>query len=469
MTFKNIFIYDKLKSAERVCISLMGFTIAGIGTLIEYSRMMHALGNFFYNINPSIKIDIVIPNVIECMIKTINIKQLDRIFTHKTEKRHIAITTSKEMHRLNENTNTLEVLDFIKQSDIIIDIGIFMDILYKENVIAPLVHHSLEKNKLLFFSTYNQLVKMDFLKNFSDITIKVNNINDTYDDLIKPYCTNLDTVKAKIFNKYDSVSSFVQATIDRIPKDRKIVVILPTSVDYFRKYKLSHWQTIINALAKDDRYYFIVLGGSKYSYLSDFNKDEINFAKALLDGLNSKALQNITNLTSLLEYEESASIINNFANYCITNDTGLTHWSILCGVPTLILSSCIYDYQIARTRLSLSNIDKFYNMNDLYQYLGYKCSWLEILAGNPDIECRSCTLKIISRYLNSIFNFDTSDELREYLHSIPFYKGEVELELNHLLSKLTDDEKEYLLHSIPPERVIETFLTKIVPLKRLDS
>ena len=46
MPFKNAFMYNKLKSAKRVCISLMGFTIAGIGTLIEYSRMMYALGNF---------------------------------------------------------------------------------------------------------------------------------------------------------------------------------------------------------------------------------------------------------------------------------------------------------------------------------------------------------------------------------------------------------------------------------------
>ena len=467
MSIKNTLVYNKLKNANRVCISLMGFTVAGIGTLIEYSRMMYVLGNFFYKLNPSAKIDIVIPSIVECMFKIINIKQLDRIFIHKIEKRHYSETIVKEVCTAAETASTAEALSFIKQADIIIDIGVFISTFYKENVITPLLYHSLEKNKLFFFSTYSQLTKMDFLKNFSDITIKANNINDTYDDLIKPYCNNLDIIDAKIFNKYTNITNFVQTTMDQIPKDKKIIVILPTSVDYFRKYKLSHWQTIINSLASDNKYYFIVLGGSKYSYLSNTNKEEISFAKALLNGVSNKALQNISNLTSLLEYEESAMIINNFADCCITNDTGLAHWSVLCGVPTLILSSCIYDYQIARLHFNLLNIDKFYNMNELYQYFGYKCDWLEILAGNPNIECRSSAMKIISRYLNTIFNFDTSDELKEYLQSIPFYKNEVEA--NYARLKLTDKEKERLLHSIPPERVIETFLTKIVPLKRLDS
>ena len=466
------FIYDKLKNAKRVCL-IFNIGNNGIGDLIEFGRMFVALDRFFYDINPTIKIDIIVPDIMKNLYNSIDMKCLDKVISINYIRDDKSISYNKtddKTFNFNYNgsidtiINELEVIDFAKQSDIIIDLSSQYSKVYHNNILLPLILYSIENSQLLFYGIKNLLASFNYKNEFDNFIVESPYINDSYVDLLKLY-TDADilTLVEKVYKNLP-ISSFVQQIIDKIPKTKKLIAIMPTSTSYYRKYKLSHWQTIINTLSNEDSFYFIILGGSKYSHLSIINNSEKIESKLLIDGLSDKAKASISNLTGELELEESMSIISNFSDYCITNDTGLAHIAVLCKVPTLMLSIGSFDYKKIHKEA--------YNILDIYKRFGYACNWLEILAGNTNfnwIAYKCCnTINIlyhtifINLSLKEIYNFVSELELE----SLDSEKTSIINNQQITKERLSQTILERLLHSIPPERVIETFLTKIVPLKR---
>ena len=454
------FIYDKLKSAKRVCIILNNGN-NGIGDLIEFGRMFVALDKFFYSINPTIKIDIIVPDIMENLYKSIDMKCLDRIKSNKYLKddksyEYIKIddkTFNFDYSGVNDsNLNSFEIVDFAKQSDVIIDLSVEYSSSYHTNILLPLILYSIDNNQLLFYGIKNLLTRFNYKNKFNNLLIKSNYINDSYRDLLKIY-TNINILTERIYKSLP-ISSYVQKIIDKTTKTKKLITILPTSTNHFRKYKLESWQKIINTLSNEDKYHFIILGGSKYSHLSIIDSHERIESNALIDGLSDKAKASTYNLTGELELEESISIIGNFSDYCITNDNGLAHASVLYKIPTLMLSIGSFSYETDK---------EAYDILDIYKRFGYKCDWLEILAGNPKYNWITYNrfgniIKVLRRI---VFTDNIHIDIHKYLYE------EIAIDMRHIIKENLDQNiSKRLLHSIPPERVIETFLTKIVPLKR---